>query len=128
MSKRVLRPGQDFNIRRGDILEVVLEGAQGIEKRGKRPALVVQTNREVGYEGSVIVAPITSQPDQDNLNESEVSVPATDETGLDCTSTVQVNQLRTVDIDERVTDIYGWVEGDPLERVDAALAYTLDID
>jgi mRNA interferase MazF len=119
--------GKDFHIRRGDVLFVDLRGAEGGEKYGKRPAIVVQNDIGNEHGGTTIVAPVTSQYDPTNLYPFEVELDA-ETTGLEKDSIVQLNQLRTLSIEERVEQVFNWVNDETLERIDDGLKYVLSIE
>lgn len=119
--------GRDFHIRRGDILFVDLRGAEGGEKFGCRPAVVVQNNIGNKNSETTIVAPVTSQYDPNNLYPFEVELD-TESTGLDKPSVVQLNQLRTISINERVEQVFNWVDDETMEEIDNGLKYALGLD
>lgn len=118
--------GEEFHIRRGDILLVDLRGAEGGEKMGCRPALVLQNNVGNDNADTTIVAPITSQYNPDDLYPFEVELNP-EESDLETDSVVQLNQIRTITIDDRVEDIFGWVDDDKMNEIDSALRYTLGL-
>jgi mRNA interferase MazF len=129
-----------MSVRRGDIVSVDLGGpnddvvvddaqsADGDDTRGgeiykTRPAVVIQN--DVGNKHSVttIVTPIsgghTNYPFHVNLPGSM------DE--LDKDSHVQLDQIRTVDIEERIVDKYGTVSPSQMEDIEEAIRISLGL-
>src|SRR5436189_3506315 len=112
---------QDFP-RRGEIFLTALDPALGHEIRKTRPALVIQNDVTNRYGMTTIVAAITSR----------VSVPPypnevvieTEATGLQVTSTVRLDQIRTVDR-KRLIRRLGKVVSDTLHKVDQAISISL---
>lgn len=84
-------------IRRGEIYWVDLSGAKGAETDTKiRPALIVQNDTGNQYSPTTIVAPITSVKANAKIYPFEVRV-TPQESGLQDTSKILLNQIRTVD-------------------------------
>ncbi len=114
-----------MHVRRGDIVVVDLDPTRGSEQRGTRPCLVVQN--DVGNENAptTIVVPFTTS-DADERYPFEVLVPA-DECALREDSVALCSQVRTVSIDDRITNVVGSVPDDRLAEVDTALEYSLGL-
>ena len=114
-----------MNIRRGDIVIVDLNPTEGSEQRGTRPCLVVQN--DVGNENAptTIVVPFTTS-NGDKLYPFEVLVSA-DECPLREDSVAICSQIRTISIDQRVTDVIGSIPADRMGKVDTALEYSLGL-
>jgi mRNA interferase MazF len=117
-----------MRIRRGDIISVDLGGPSDDDTRGgeiykTRPAVVIQN--DVGNKHSVttVVAPIsgghTNYPFHVNLPESM--------DGLSKDSHVQLDQIRTVDIEERVVDKYGTVSQAQMAEIEDAIRISLGL-
>ena len=117
-----------MRVRRGDIVSVDLGGPSDDDTRGgeiykTRPAVVIQN--DVGNKHSVttIVAPVsgghTNYPFHVNLPGSM------DE--LDKDSHVQLNQIRTVDVDERIVDKYGTVAPSQMEAIEDDIRISLGL-
>ena len=115
-----------MSVRRGDIVSVDLGGPSDDDTRGgeifkTRPAVVIQN--DVGNEHSLttIIAPIsgghTNYPFHVNLPGSM------DE--LEKDSHVQLDQIRTVDIDERIGETYGTASPSQMEAIDDAIRISL---
>jgi mRNA interferase MazF len=113
------------HVHRGDIVIVELDPTRGSEQRGTRPCLVVQN--DVGNENAptTIAAPFTTSYG-DQLYPFEVLVPAA-ECALSEDSVVLCSQLRTVSIDERITEVIGSIPDERLDEVDTALEYSLGL-
>lgn len=117
-----------MRVRRGDIVSVDLGGPSDDETRGgeiykTRPAVVVQN--DVGNKHSVttITAPIsgghTNYPFHVNLPGSMNE--------LNKDSHVQLDQIRTVDTEERIADKYGAVSPSQIEEIEAAIRISLGL-
>ncbi|QLH81171.1 type II toxin-antitoxin system PemK/MazF family toxin [Halosimplex pelagicum] len=113
------------HVRRGDIAIVELDPTRGSEQRGTRPCLVVQN--DVGNENAptTIVVPLTTSFG-DQLYPFEVLVPA-EECALGEDSVALCSQIRTVSIEQRVTDVIGSIPDERLDEVDSALEYSLGL-
>ena len=122
-----LKESRKFSLRRGDVILVDLDGACGGEKKGVRPAVVLQNDSGNEYGATTIIAPITSQYDPDDIYPFEVEIPA--EMGnLEKDSIVQLSQVRTISIDDRVKDIFKWLPDEKMEEIDHALKISLGLD
>lgn len=115
-------------LRRGDIVRVDLGGPDDDDTRGsemykKRPAVVIQNNLGNQHSATTIIAPITDgqsgYPFHANL---KASTP-----GLTKPSHVALDQIRTVDIEKRITDTLGSVTGNDLDRIDQAIKISLGL-
>ncbi|WP_135366045.1 type II toxin-antitoxin system PemK/MazF family toxin [Halosimplex halophilum] len=113
------------HVRRGDIVVVDLDPTRGSEQRGTRPCLVVQN--DVGNENAptTVVVPFTTSFG-DQLYPFEVLVPA-EECALREDSVALCSQIRTVSIEERVTEVIGSIPDERLDEVDRALEYSLGL-
>lgn len=118
-----------MNIARGDIVEVDLgapsdDDSRGAETYKERPAVVIQNDTGNQYSATTIIAPISggqsSYPFQVNL---PASTP-----GLTKDSYVMLDQIRTVDIQERISRQLGQVS-DPqkLHEIDDAIRLSLGL-
>lgn len=111
-------------IQRGDVVLVDLRGAEGVEKKGKRPCLVVQNNGGNAKSPLTIVAPITGE-DQYKGYPTQVKISAAElgEGGQD--SIVECGHLRTIDRDARIDHKLTSLAPDVMARVDAGLKASL---
>lgn len=117
-----------MNVRRGDVVRVDLGGEHDDDTRGSeiyKPRRSVVIQNDVGNQNSptTIVAPIskghTGYPFHVNLPGSM------DELELD--SHVQLDQIRTVDIGERILQKYGQLSDSQMEDVDDAIRLSLGL-
>ncbi len=110
-------------LRRGDIYYADLdriEKARGSEQAGRRPVLVIQNDIGNRYAPTTIVAVLTSKRKR-NLP-THVRIPAF--SGLDCKSTVCLEQIRTID-KSRLEKYCGNVGADAMREVGKAIAVSL---
>lgn len=108
---------------RGDIYYADLSPVVGSEQGGIRPVLIVQNDVGNRYSPTVIVAAITSQP--------KVKLPThvvlqSDDSGLIKSSTVLLEQLRTLD-KTRLRAKIGHLSDQYLQLVDKSMAISLGI-
>jgi mRNA interferase MazF len=108
---------------RGDIVIVDLNPTRGLEQRGTRPCLVVQTDVANENAPTTIVVPLTTSFG-DRLYPFEVLVPA-EECALREDSIALCSQIRTVSIDEQIRDRIGSIPDERLSEVDRAIEYSL---
>ncbi|EMA51710.1 type II toxin-antitoxin system PemK/MazF family toxin [Halococcus salifodinae] len=111
-------------VRRGDIVIVELDPTRGHEIRKTRPSVVVQN--DVGNRNShtTVVAPATTTH---RGYPFEVLVNA-DESDFNEDSSVRLDQLRTVDISERIEFVAGRLPASVMREIDSALQLELDLD
>ncbi len=111
-------------VRRGDIVLVDLDPKRGSEQGKTRPALVIQNDTGNRHSHTTIVAPIskghTGYP-------FHVNLPGTID-ALDTNSHVQLEQIRTVDIQARVVTNRGEVPDALMTDVDDAIRVSLGLD
>mgnify|MGYP002760485590 FL=1 len=114
----------DTEIRRGDVVIVRLDPAEGHEMRKTRPAVVVQN--DVGNKNSktTIVAPATgtyrSYP-------FEVLVEASD-SPFEKDSSVRLDQIRVVSVEKRIHSVAGSLADSTVGEIDDALKVSLGLD
>jgi len=118
-----------MNVSRGDIVEVDLGGPTDDDTRGseiykKRPAVVIQNDIGNQHSSTTIIAPIsggtTSFPFQVNLPAST--------SGLQKASYVMLDQIRTVDIQARITRRLGRVnDQQKMHEIDDAIRVSFDL-
>lgn len=112
-------------VRRGDIIIVELDPTRGSEQRGTRPCLVVQN--DVGNENAptTIVVPFTTSVD-DQRYPFEVLVES-GECPLREDSVALCSQIRTISIEDRVSENLGPIPDERMDEVDTALEYSLGL-
>lgn len=115
-------------VRRGDIVTVDLgrrddDDTRGHEVYKERPAVVIQNDTGNERSGTTIVAPVldgfTGYPFQIDL---PASTP-----GLRKDSHAALDQIRTVDITERVLDNVGGVDVQRMDDIDRAIRLSLGL-
>lgn len=111
-------------IRRGDVVIVRLDPAEGHEMKKTRPAVVVQN--DVGNENAstTIVAPATGTYREYPF---EVLVEA-DGSPFEKDSSVRLDQIRVVSIEERIHSVAGNLDAGTMDDVDDALKLSLALD
>jgi mRNA interferase MazF len=119
-------------VSRGNIIDVDLSGAIGVEKQndakaGTRPCLVVQNEKGNRHSPMTIVAPITDAR-QAKLLPVQVEVTA-EELGFAGAkpSVVECGHLRTIDGDARVKTHRGTLSESAMKRVDKAIAVSVGL-
>ena len=114
----------ETEVRRGDVVLVRLDPAEGHELKKTRPAVVVQN--DVGNENSstTIVAPATGThkgyPFEVLVGESD--------SPFEKDSSVRLDQIRVVSIETRVHSVVGSLDEPTMEEVDEALKLSLGLD
>jgi mRNA interferase MazF len=117
-----------MNVRRGDVVLVLYPFASGLES-SRRPALIVQNDRDNERLHNTIVAQITT-----NLRRArdsrhlliEVSTPEGEASGLLHDSVVSCTNLATVN-EDRIDRVIGHLAESTLHRLDGCLKAALGI-
>jgi mRNA interferase MazF len=112
------------DVRRGDIVIVKLDPTRGHEMQKTRPCVVVQN--DVGNRNShtTVVAPATTTH---RGYPFEVLVTA-DESDFNEDSSIRLDQIRSVDIPERIQFVAGQLPASIMREVDSALKLELGLD
>ncbi len=112
-------------LERGSLLLVGLDPTRGHEQRGARPCIVVSDPSVVAHQRYPLLAviPVTGTAGEGLLYPSL----ETGESGLRKPSWALVDQVRSVD-KRRVLRVFGRIQDDELERIDAALRLFLGLD
>lgn len=115
---------EDTEVRRGDIVIVELDPTRGHEMQQTRPCVVVQN--DVGNRNShtTVVAPATTTH---RGYPFEVLVTA-DESDFNEDSSIRLDQIRSVDIPERIQFVAGRLSASTMREVDSALKLELGLD
>jgi mRNA interferase MazF len=121
---RTRRTGQEAFPQRGDIYLTALDPALGHEIKKTRPALVIQNDVSNHYGMMTIVAAITSKVNTPPYPNEVILHP--NGTGLGVTSTVRLDQIRTVDR-QRLIKRLGKVDAEVLRKVDEAIKISLGL-
>jgi len=115
-------------MQRGDIHLVNLPTQQNVpghEQFGTRPALIVQSNRDLPYVNVVMIVPITGQLTADRFPHT-IPIQPTQENGLSRESLLLVFQLRALDR-KRISRKIGQIEPGLMAKVDTELRLLLDL-
>ncbi|WP_227380636.1 type II toxin-antitoxin system PemK/MazF family toxin [Haladaptatus halobius] len=112
-----------MSVRRGDIVLVQLDPTKGSEIRKTRPAVVVQNDTGNQYSPTTIIAPMTT-----TISEYPfvVVLRASDEE-VEKDSAVQLDQIRTVDVEKRIERTLGQVSDEKMGEIDTALKVSLGL-
>lgn len=112
------------DVRRGDVVLVRLDPAEGHELRKTRPAVVVQNDVGNRNSSTTIVAPATGTH---RGYPFEVPVEA-DGSPFEKDSSVRLDQVRVVSIEKRIHTVLGRLDAGTMAEVDDALALSLGLD
>ena len=115
---------RDPMIARGELYSACLDPVVGSEQGGVRPVLVIQNDVGNRYSPTVIAAAITSQTNKAKLP-THIALSAPDY-GLPRDSVVLLEQIRTLD-KRRLRERMGRVDGELMERIDAAIAVSFGL-
>ena len=109
------------HIRRGDIVLVNLEGAEGNEQKGTRPAVIIQNDVGNRHSPTTIVCPISRK---------KPALPChllLQNGSLKSVSTVLCEQIRTIGLHRIVAKI-GKLTGEELQELDRCLQIAVGLD
>jgi mRNA interferase MazF len=111
-------------LRRGDVVLVRFDPAEGREIRKTRPAVVVSNDVACRLDAVVQIVPVTSLPDRPlRPYESRINTAVS---GLDRPSRGVANQLRTV-AKHRISKRLGQLEAFELDALDRAILIQLGL-
>ena len=111
-------------VRRGDVVIVRLDPAEGHEMKKTRPAVVVQNDVGNANSSTTIVAPATGTH---RGYPFEVLVEA-DSSPFEKDSSVRLDQIRVVSIEKRIQSVVGSLDARTMAQVDDALKLSLGLD
>lgn len=83
------------NIKYGDILWVQFEPSVGHEFRGKRPALVIQSDEQLAKSNLITVVPLTGKINK--KMKEDIIINPDSANGLSCSSVVKVFEIISID-------------------------------
>ncbi len=115
----------ETTVRRGEIYYADLSPVVGSEQGGVRPVLIIQNDTGNRYSPTVIAAAITSQTGKARLP-THIEIPVDESCGLSKTSTVLLEQVRTLD-KKRLRERMGHVEDHVMNKVDTAIAVSFGL-
>jgi mRNA interferase MazF len=111
-------------VRRGDVVIVRLDPAEGHEMKKTRPAIVVQNDVGNKNSGTTIVAPVTGTH---RGYPFEVLVEAAG-SPFEKDSSIRLDQIRVLSIAQRIHSVVGSVDNSTMLEVDDALKLSLGLD
>jgi mRNA interferase MazF len=112
-------------LRRGAVVLVRLDPAEGSEIRKTRPAVVLSNEAACRFDAVVQVVPLTDLPGR-QLRPYEARVDS-DTSGVDKPSRAVANQLRTI-AKQRIVRCLGMLSPDELRVVEAAVLVQLGVN
>ena len=115
---------EDVEIRRGNVVIVRLDPAEGHEMKKNRPAVVVQNDVGNKNASTTIVAPATGTY---RGYPFEVLVEAA-ESPFEKDSSIRLDQIRVVSIEKRIHSVLGSLDTETMKAVDEALKLSLGLD
>ncbi|AEN06191.1 type II toxin-antitoxin system PemK/MazF family toxin [Halolamina sp.] len=115
---------EETDVRRGDVVIVRLDPAEGHEMKKTRPAVVVQNDVGNNNSTTTIVAPATGTY---RGYPFEVLVEA-DESPFRKDSSVRLDQIRVVSIETRIHSVAGRLDSETMDDVDEALKLSVGLD
>jgi mRNA interferase MazF len=121
---RTRRESHNGYPKRGEIYLTALDPALGHEIKKAGPTLIIQNDISNQYGSTTIVAAITSKVSTPPYPNEAIIQPGG--SGLHLTSTVRLDQLRTVDR-QRLLKRLGVVDGATLRLVDQAIKASLGL-
>lgn len=111
-------------IRRGDVVIVRLDPAEGHEMKKTRPAVVVQNDVGNKNSSTTIIAPATGTH---RGYPFEVLAEASD-SPFEKDSSIRLDQLRVVSINERIHSVVGRLDKSTIAEIDDALKLSLGLE
>jgi len=115
---------EKMELRRGDVVIVRFDPAEGHEMKKTRPAVVVQNDIGNKNSSTTIVAPATGTY---RGYPFEVLVKAA-ESPLEKDSSIRLDQIRVVSTENRIHSVTGSLDTETMEAIDDALKLSLGLD
>ncbi len=113
-----------MEIKRGDVLLVMLNPSVGSEQGGKRPAVVLQNNIGNKYSPTIIIASITSKQNKSKLP-THVEIKDYQSCGLDKPSIILLEQIETID-KSRIVKKLSRVDRRTMQEINKAIKISMD--
>lgn len=113
--------------KRGEVVLVDLEPVKGSEQGKTRLCIIVQNNIANKFSPVTNIVPITDAKKVAKWYPCLVFLDK-GEGGIIKDSAVQCNQIRTVDIEERIIKKIGHINNDKIEKINDALKIQLDLN
>jgi mRNA interferase MazF len=124
MSKKVIFP-RGFP-HQGEIYKVYFS-KKGKEIGKIRPALVISNNAQNEFDDQIIVAPLTSEPNEVSKERPfTVLIKVSKDNGLEKISKILLNRVQTIDIEKRLRDYIGRVSPEIVKKAQEALKIVFD--
>lgn len=111
-------------IKRGDIILANLNPIMGSEQGKIRPCVVIQNDVGNKFSPTTIIAPMTSQIEKEYLHTVLVEK---GEGNLQKDSLIELNQIRTISIQDRAIKILGKLKPETMEKVNQAIKISLGL-
>lgn len=115
---------------RGDVIIVDLGDSAGSEKRGRRPAVILQSDDIEPRPSHSTIAPMTTKSGADlsgyEPRSTEVVLPA-GAGELRETSIVECQHIREISLEHRVVKPLGWLDNGYMADIDAAAMCSLGL-
>ena len=111
-------------VRRGDVVIVRPDPAEGSEMKKTRPAVIVQNDVGNRNANTTIIAPATRTH---RGYPFEVLVEAGD-SPFESDSSVRLDQIRVVSVDSRIHSVVGRLDEQRMAEIDDALKLSLGLD
>lgn len=113
------------NFHRGYVCYVDLGKQVGSEQEGIKPVVIIQNDVGNKYSPTVIVAVLTSKSTKAKLS-THVTIEPSQENGLISTSTLMLEQIRSID-KKRIQRIAGKLSSVDINKLDVALLVSVGI-
>ena len=115
-----------FSLNRGDVVVADLRGAEGTEKLGVRPCVVVQNDVGNKHSPLTIIVPVTDEAQFKNLP-VQVPIPAA-ELGPDGKNSIaECGHVRAIDRDARIHRKISTLSHETMLAIDQALRVSLGL-
>src|SRR6056297_2414754 len=115
---------KEMELRRGDVVIVRFDPAEGHEMKKTRPAVVVQNDIGNKNSGTTIVAPATGTY-RGYPFEVLVEAPGSP---FEKDSSIRLDQIRAISIEQRIHSVVGSLDSSTMLEVDEALKLSLGLD
>lgn len=109
---------------RGELYYADLGKGIGSEQEGYRPVVIIQNNMGNKYSPTIIVAPVTTNHEAKAKLPTHCYIGA--ESGLDTSSVILLEQLRTID-KKRLGNYIGLLNRSHLQQLNQALAVSIQL-
>lgn len=115
---------EDVEVRRGDVVIVRLDPAEGHDMKKTRPVVVLQNDVGNKSSSTTIVAPATGTHSGYPF---EVAIEA-ENSPFEKDSAIRLDQIRVVSIEKRIHSVVGSLDTETMEAVDEAVKLSLGLE